>query len=74
MEIKFRIMILFLICVLLCGGCTPVVDEPVRVDLTGSIQRFYDHEAGVVCWIYNSYNRSGISCLPMDQTNLFIYQ
>jgi hypothetical protein len=35
-----------------------------------AISRFVDEEAGAVCWLYEGYEKGGISCLPLDQTNL----
>lgn len=34
------------------------------------ISRYYDDEAGVVCWVYSAYGQGGISCLPYHSTDL----
>ena len=38
----------------------------------GSVERFIDTEAMVVCWTFDTYNGGGISCLPLSDTNLFV--
>ena len=37
-----------------------------------SANRFIDHEAGVVCWVYRGGFGGGISCLPLDETSLAV--
>ncbi len=35
------------------------------------VERFIDHEAGVVCWAFDSDSfAGGIHCLPLEQTRL----
>ena len=40
--------------------------------VNNNIVRIIDEEAGVVCWIYShsKLREGGISCLPLDETNL----
>lgn len=44
--------------------------EPTKIGRpsghNGTLDRIYDHDAGVVCWIYSG----SVSCLPIDQTDL----
>lgn len=35
-----------------------------------NVNRIFDDQAGVVCWIYSNNNQGGISCLPVSQTKL----
>ena len=39
-------------------------------NVVNNAYRFVDKEAGIVCWIVIGTGKAGISCLPMDQTNL----
>ena len=32
--------------------------------LTAKISTFHDGKRGVTCWVFDSYQRGGISCLP----------
>ena len=34
------------------------------------VYRFVDREAEVICWIFISSYKGGISCLPLDETGL----
>lgn len=52
---------------------TPEEDvEYESVEVHTDTTRFIDREAGVVCYKYGSpsYDEAGISCLPIDQTDL----
>lgn len=54
-----------------CGGqYAPPPPGPTREPVAPEVTRFEDKEAGVVCWVYNGYNKGGISCLPIAQTTL----
>jgi hypothetical protein len=61
--------VLFILTVLLsaCGG--PQGDVVVLDGQNVGLVRFYDKEAGVVCWSrINSYQ--SLACLPIEQTKL----
>lgn len=47
----------------LLRNATPVPAALVQY----GVSRFEDQEAGVICWIYN---QGGISCLPIEQTDM----
>ena len=73
---KNRIMLgmLLLVLVLLAACAVPRLqsqedaDSARRIETSdSSVDRWVDREAGVVCWIYLFY---GISCLPIEQTDL----
>ena len=36
----------------------------------GAVYRVIDRDAKVVCWIFAAYKKGGISCLPLEQTDL----
>lgn len=60
--------VLFLVSLVLasCGGPP---GEVAIVDGNAGLVRFYDYEAGVVCWSrINSYQ--SLACLPIEQTKL----
>lgn len=60
------------------GGGAEDVERPEEdveyesVEVHTDTTRFIDREAGVVCYKYGSpsYDEAGISCLPIDQTDL----
>lgn len=41
-----------------------------EVGLPDYVSRFEDPQAGVVCWVFDRYEKGGISCLPKSQTTL----
>ena len=64
-------------------GCVPLpsntpqvqpMSAPYTIIEDGQIHRYYDAEAGVVCWWFaydGGYNgEGGLSCLPISDTNL----
>lgn len=75
-----KTLLLFMLCLVLlvgCGGGPDVSTSPVIVDedfvnlyASGGhyIYRFVDKQMGVVCWVYNGFEKGGISCVPLDQT------
>ena len=60
----------------LFAACAPRVgvenasQAPPPVYLGTNVFRIVDTDAGVVCWVVSAYNRSGISCLPLEETLL----
>ena len=66
--------IIFLIVIaLLLASCTPAIVGKQEDDIgyfADNIHRWHDREAGVVCWVFYAYRVSGISCLPIEDTNL----
>lgn len=82
-RVKTKFCVLILAAVVSLSACATkpaTLGEPEIVDVASdkllmvwssggtysAVQRFVDEEAGVVCYIYYR----GISCLPVDQTNL----
>jgi hypothetical protein len=63
---KIVLVSLFLVLLTGCGGGEPVSST----SMLGGITRFYDNDAGVVCWVYNDFEKGGISCLPLKETKL----
>lgn len=52
--------------------CAPVYEDQIetsQINPYTNIERYVDEEAGVVCWLYAGY-QGGLSCLPIDQTDL----
>jgi len=70
-----RKIIFLLVGALLLGGCDeplsfPQPPQTATIDqnyLYSTVHKFFDKEAGVVCWVYRD---NGISCLPVSQTKL----
>lgn len=81
-EMNKRILLISLVLLVLVGCATQeYTNEDSGIDSiylgkikSGSyanyIERFIDSEAGVVCWVVVEFRGGGISCLPLDQTNL----
>lgn len=75
-----KIVILFLVLAVLVAGCTPAAQatdlekENLKLIVDGGLgrgtYRLTDEEAGVVCYVFMGYQRGGISCLPISETNL----
>jgi hypothetical protein len=78
-----RVMLIGLIVIMLYGcskTAPPLVSNEKQIEIThlgnvelyysADIGRFEDKDAGVVCWVIAEYSGGGISCLPLDQTNL----
>lgn len=66
---KRVLMILVAVFMLTC--CAPVAPASYgEQDMTSRyIHRWVDHEAGVVCWVFQYYGEAaGISCLPIEHT------
>ena len=75
-----RALIVVLFCALLVS-CTPKRElatsempstlfyEVARGRASG-VYRVVDAKAGVVCWIYVGYDKGGICCLPIEQTDI----
>lgn len=61
---------------LLLAACDPMpMPTPAPNPVTNqwniqNVNRIFDDQAGVVCWIYHNNNQGGISCLPVSQTKL----
>jgi hypothetical protein len=64
--------ILIILLVLVLTSCTPKNKpaETTPVNTGYGVSRYFDKEAGVVCWIYYDYKAGGISCLPIGDTLL----
>lgn len=58
------------------GTSAPNPRPRVEGGLPSTVTRFYDVEAGAVCWVYREYDwinsvaYSGMSCLPVGETNI----
>ena len=69
---------LLVLVVLLAVSCAPIPQEKVGPEwttlagsnLTMSVYRVTDREAGVVCWLYSSIEKGGIDCMPISDTRL----
>jgi cell division protein FtsL len=63
------ILILLLIAIFaMAFGC--VATNPEKKDYIAShMTKFVDRESDVTCWVYDSYNSGGISCLPNKYIN-----
>jgi hypothetical protein len=66
--------ILIVLGIFLCA-CAPSQDpeeyptsDRVAEYRSGSVERFYDPESQVVCWVYTAPYRGGISCMPLSMT------
>jgi hypothetical protein len=73
MEDFWKVVIVLLVIVLagyLLFGCRPAIRSGDSARIHGSIDRFTDDEAGVVCWAYDAAEKAGLSCLPINETNL----
>ena len=46
-------------------GCSTI-----QVDSLNTIYRCIDEPANVVCYIFNGYNKGGLSCIPLSDTTL----
>jgi len=45
-------------------------DEKVQDDgRFDDVDRFIDREAGVVCYKFTGFEKGGLSCVPIEQTN-----
>lgn len=53
-----------------CGAAEESTEDTACIQLRASVCRFVDTEAGTVCWMYTRAYRGGISCLPIEQTDL----
>ena len=42
----------------------------IQVDSLNTIYRCIDEPANVVCYIFNGYNKGGLSCIPLSDTTL----
>ncbi len=74
---KVRKAVLVAVLMLLAACASPrESDQETSEEITwivpglSSIGRYVDEEAGVVCWIYNGYEKGGIDCLPIADTRL----
>jgi hypothetical protein len=47
-----------------------MVDRGSGEKVDRNFERYIDREAGVVCWKVSITDSGGISCLPIDKTNL----
>jgi hypothetical protein len=64
-------LIALLIALSILAGCKPPSTDSTNNDsFPYGISRHVDEEAGVVCWVYTSYQRGGIDCLPISDTKL----
>ena len=52
------------------GVPTGVISSTAKDDVGNRISRYYDKEAGVVCWLYNGNSAVSISCIPIKDTLL----
>ena len=69
MKINRIILILLLIVVFVmafgCAATNPETEDYV----VSRVTKFVDRESNVTCWVYDSYNSGGISCLPNKYIN-----
>lgn len=63
-----KTLVLLVALMLILVSCLP--DEGKKTLDNSAVTRFTDDEAGVVCWVYQDFNRGGISCLPINDTKL----
>jgi hypothetical protein len=51
---------------------TPEFSDEINIYVgSEKVERFVDDEAGVVCWAIETYRETGLSCLPIEQTQLW---
>ena len=68
---KFNIIILILLLIvipIMIVGCLSTNTETKEYTMS-RVTKFIDEESNVTCWVYNSYNSGGISCLPNQYIN-----
>jgi len=74
---KMKRIALVLVLVALLVGCETDPewknpDNQERLSSVGTVYRYIDAEAGVVCWIVDGGYNGGMSCLPIGETDLRI--
>lgn len=63
-------LIVLIVLALLLTGCTSrppltnYIPEYVIVTSSAVVERIHDNELQATCWVYSSYKRGGISCIP----------
>jgi len=55
-----------------CAPAEQPMEGTSRTSGGFGVSRYFDKDAGVVCWIYYDYKAGGISCLPIGDTLLEI--
>jgi protein involved in sex pheromone biosynthesis len=68
-----KFLIVLILSVLFLASCAPEKvqqDIQIRDNVSDVVYRFTDNEANVVCWVYHSSYKGGISCLPISETSL----
>lgn len=68
--------VLVVLIVIMLSGCyeyeSKIISESEPSDwvrITDRLFRTTDEQAGVVCWIYSSVYRGGLTCLPIEMTS-----
>jgi len=68
-----KVILIVLIVLTLCA-CDATYESPQEVQIDLYVQRIYDKEANVYCWVYSQImfegGAGGISCLPASETAL----
>ncbi len=67
---KRLLMLVILLSAIFLTGCSNTATERdsfVQEEVMGTVTRFEDDTYEVICWQYDDYYGSGISCLPKSQ-------
>lgn len=78
---KRFLMALIVVSMVALSGCTFVESDDTQPEATENtdtrsgiegegVERVVDEEAGVVCYKFTGYNKGGISCVPLNETDL----
>ena len=69
-KMKINRIILILLMAIFATTISCATTNPETEDYVVSrVTKFVDRESDVTCWVYDSYNSGGISCLPNKYIN-----
>lgn len=66
---RYRVLIVAVLVLLGLVSCAPGRATAASSSLV-RVERHIDQEAGVACWVYIGVYQGGITCLPLEQTQL----
>lgn len=52
------------------GSAQGEAEQSAQGNVDDEVDRFVDEEAGVVCYKYHGFEKGGLSCVPIEETNL----
>lgn len=70
LPIKVVVFVAFVAVLLLFTTASCVSSEDNIISSPYIVNRYIDEDAGVVCWVFDGYNKGGISCLPVKDTTI----